>query len=210
MEIAIRNVPKFAGQVFVATDVSGSMHSAITGHRKGSTSAVRCVDVAALISACVLRKNENAEVIPFKEDVIKGLQLNPRDTVMTNAKLLSSLPPGGTNCSAPLKELNRRGAKGDLVIFVSDNESWVDVTKGRGTATMQEWTTFKQRNAQAKLVNIDLQPYSTTQAIETGRDDVMNIGGFSDAVFDVIDEFAKGNLGGTGEHWIKVIEAMRL
>ncbi len=38
-----------------------------------------------------------------------------------------------------------------------------------------------------KLVNIDLQPYQTVQACE--RADIMNIGGFSDAVFQVVSAF---------------------
>jgi len=66
----------------------------------------------------------------------------------------------------------------DLVIFVSDNESWVDAGRGRGTATMAEWNAFRQRNPKARLVCIDIQPYRTTQAKE--RDDILNIGGFSD------------------------------
>jgi 60 kDa SS-A/Ro ribonucleoprotein len=206
MEIATRNVPAIEGQMYVCPDVSGSMHSPITGVRAGATTAVRCVDVAALVAACFLRTNRSAEAIPFKEDVVSGLSLNPRDSVMTNATKMASIPAGGTNCSAPLAMLNRRKAIGELVVFVSDNESWVDAGRGRGTATMQEWAVFKSRNPRAKLVCIDLQPYATTQAAETGRDDVLNIGGFSDHVFDVIAEFAKGTLG-TG-HWVGVIDAM--
>ena len=64
-------------------------------------------------------------MLPFESKVV-DVTLNPRDSVMTNAKVLSSLPAGGTNCSAPLAELNRRKATGDLLIYVSDNESWVD------------------------------------------------------------------------------------
>lgn len=211
MEVATRNVPTFGGKVFVLPDVSGSMHSPVTGHRKGATTAVRCVDVAALVAACVLRNNRDAEVVPFKEDVIAGLRLNPRDSVMTNAKALASLPPGGTNCSAPLRYLNAQKARGDLVIFVSDNESWVDAHEGgRGTATMAEWKVFKARNPAAKLVCIDIQPYQTTQADDVGRPDVMNVGGFGDAVFDVVASFAKGELTSGGEHWVKVIENVSL
>ncbi len=57
MEIAIENVPSFGLSVAVCPDVSGSMRSSITGYRRGATSAVRCVDVAALITAAVVRKN---------------------------------------------------------------------------------------------------------------------------------------------------------
>ena len=35
-----------------------------------------------------------------------------------------------------------------------------------------------------KLVCIDIQPYGSTQAAE--RADILNIGGFSDAVFNVV------------------------
>jgi len=125
---------------------------------------------------------------------------------MTNASRLASVGGGGTNCSAPLELLNRRKAKGDFVIFVSDYESWVDAGGGRGTATMREWTAFKQRNSNARLACIDVQPYRTVQAIE--REDILNVGGFSDQVFDVISEFARGEL--NADHWIGVIESVAL
>jgi 60 kDa SS-A/Ro ribonucleoprotein len=206
MEIAIANVPEFAGKVFVFPDVSGSMQSAVTGHRKGATSAVRCVDIAALVAATVVRKNPMAEVIPFESNVVE-VRFNPRDGVMTNARKLANLPAGGTNCSAPLEFLNKREAKGDLVIYVSDNESWVDAPHygrfgGSATQTMKEWSKFKNRNPKARMVCIDIQPYGTVQAKE--RVDILNIGGFSDQVFDVIAEFARGELG--ADHWIGVIE----
>jgi 60 kDa SS-A/Ro ribonucleoprotein len=205
MEIAIVNVPVIEGRVFVCPDVSGSMLSPVTGHRAGATTSVCCIDVAALVAAAVLRKNPHAEVLPFECDVVK-VDLNSRDSVMTNAAKLASIGGGGTNCSAPLAMLNRRDAKGDLVIFVSDYESWVDAGGGRGTEMMREWNAFKQRNPEARLVCIDVQPYRTVQAIE--REDILNVGGFSDQVFDVISEFARGEL--NANHWIGVIDSVTL
>src|SRR5678815_1394401 len=123
MEIAIANVPAIEGRVYVCPDVSGSMSSAVTGYRPGATSAVRCIDVAALVAAAMVRKNPSAEVLPFEDRVVK-VALNPRDSVMTNAQKLAAVGGGGTNCSAPLTKLNARRAAGDLVIFVSDNQSW--------------------------------------------------------------------------------------
>ncbi len=206
MEIATENVPEIKGKVYVFPDVSGSMHSSVTGFRPGATSAVRCIDAAALVAAAILRKNPSAEVIPFESNIVE-VALNPRDSIMTNAQKLASLPCGGTNCSAPLSELNRHKSKGDVLIYVSDNESWIDTPVhgrfgGSATETMKQWSEFKTRNAQAKLVCIDIQPYAHTQAKE--RTDILNIGGFSDQVFTLISEFAKGNL--TAEHWVSVIE----
>jgi 60 kDa SS-A/Ro ribonucleoprotein len=210
MELALKNVPRVAGKVYVLPDVSGSMHSPVTGHRPGATSVVRCIDVAALVAAAVLRQNPEAEVLPF-ESVTLTVRLNPRDSVMTNAQKLASLPAGGTNCSAPLRTLNERRAKGDLIVYVSDNESWVDTPRhgvfgGSATATMTEWSTFKARNPQARMVCIDLQPYGTTQAVE--RHDIVNVGGFSDQVFELLADVAAGR--SARDHWVQQIQKMRL
>ena len=153
MESAITNVPAIDGQVYVCPDVSGSMRSPVTGVRVGATTAMRCVDVAALVSAAVLRRNPTAEVLPFEQDVV-SLRLSARDSVMTNAERLASVGGGGTCVSAPLALLNARKAAGDLVIVVSDNESWVDGSGARGTATMREWNAFRARNPRARLVLI--------------------------------------------------------
>jgi 60 kDa SS-A/Ro ribonucleoprotein len=206
MELATANVPALPGKVWILPDISGSMRSAVTGYRKGATSAVRCIDVAALVAASVLRKNSGAGVLPFSDNAVE-VDLNPRDSVMTNAQKLASLPSGGTNCSAPLRWLNDRKAKGDVVIFVSDNESWMDSRSlGRATETMTQWQAFRRRNPGAKLVCLDLQPNASTQACE--REDILNVGGFSDSVFEVIRHFALGKL--SGEHWIGVINAVGL
>ena len=205
MEIAIRNVPALTGKIYVCPDVSGSMSAPVTGYRKGATSAVRCIDVAALVAAAMVRKNGSAEVLPFEQNVM-NVTLNPRDSIMTNVAKLAAIGGGGTNCSAPLALLNARKAAGDLVIFISDNESWVDTGQARGTAAMTEWQRFKSRNANAKLVCIDVQPYGTTQAKE--RADILNVGGFSDAVFDVIAQFQTASL--QQDHWIGEIEAVTL
>lgn len=161
--------------------------------------------VAALVAAAVLRKNPAARVMPFEQAVVK-LQLNARDSVMTNAQALAAIGGGGTNCSAPLALLNKEHAKVDLVILVSDNESWVDATRRGATQTMREWEVLKQRCPQAHLVCIDIQPYGTTQAAE--RRDIMNVGGFSDAVFTMMATFADGKTG--SEHWVGEIEKVSL
>lgn len=94
----------------------------------------------------------------------------------------------------------------DVVIMVSDNESWVDGGRHRATATMHEWARIKRHNPDARLVCIDLQPYGTTQANE--QPDILNVGGFGDAVFDVIAQFAAGGFG--AGHWVEAVESVRI
>ncbi len=209
MEIATHNVPEVPGKVYIFPDVSGSMWSPVTGYRKGSTTKVRCIDVAALVSATVLRRNPHATVIPFEQDVVP-VTLNPRDSIMTNAEKLSSIGGGGTNMSASLAALNKQKAKGDLVVYVSDNESWIDTGTGwrasRSTETMRQWEIFKKKSPKAKMVCIDLQPYGNTQAPD--RQDILNVGGFSDQVFQLLGAFATGDM--SPGHWVDVIDAIEL
>lgn len=210
MEIAIRNVPQINGQVYVFPDISGSMQSPVTGHRTGSTTATKCIDVAALVAAAIMRSNPDTEVVPFS-DRVTPCKLNPRDSVMTNAEKLMKLPSGGTNCSLPLKHLNDTKAKGDLIVYVSDNESWIDSNRhayyaGQATETMKQWMAFKQRNPQAKMICIDIQPNGTTQAKESA--DIINVGGFSDHVFQLIADVANGSF--SQDHWVKEISQMRI
>jgi len=102
--------------------------------------------------------------------------------------------------------MNKQRVKADLVIFISDNESWMNNKRSGATATMREWEQFKVRNPNAKLVCVDIQPSATTQAME--REDILNVGGFSDDVFRIIEAFANGKLG--GKHWLETIDAITL
>ena len=101
---------------------------------------------------------------------------------------------------------NQVVSEADLVIYVSDNQSWVDARSAGSTETMRQWGAFKERNPKAKLVCIDVQPFANTQAKE--REDVLNVGGFSDEVFEVVNAFADGTL--HGGHWVERIEKIEV
>jgi 60 kDa SS-A/Ro ribonucleoprotein len=175
------------------------MRHALTGSRKGSTTTVRCVDVGALVAATILRRNPDAIVMPFEQDVVDNVMVEPRDTIMSNARRLGAVGGGATACSAPLRRMLERGMSADLLIYVSDNESWFDglaSTAARRTQTQEAWQQYKRRHPQAKLVCIDLTPNATVQV--RSAPDVLNVGGFSDHVFDLVGRFHRGDLAGDG------------
>ncbi|MBU2710015.1 TROVE domain-containing protein [Zooshikella harenae] len=207
MEIALENVPVITGKVYVLPDTSGSMTQSVTGYRPGSSSKVRCIDVAALVAAAILAKNPEAEVIPFATDIHK-VKLNPRDSVLTNATRLAQLGGGGTNCAAPLIAMKKKHVNADTVVYISDNESWIDTTSryaySSGTAVMQQWELLKRRSPNAKMVCIDVVPNSYSQAVE--RADILNVGGFSDNVFNVLNSFIKGE----PNSWLNEINQVEL
>lgn len=212
LDLSINNVPEYDGRVAVCLDVSGSMNSPVTGNRGTATTSVSCRDVSAMMAAAILRKNRSGVLIPFSDSVVtSGLNvINPRDSVWTNSEKLSRLPSGGTNCSAALAYINQKDINPDLVIYLSDNESWVDSGRpstpwnsGHGTATMEEFTKLRKKNKNAKMVCIDLAANSTSQA--PSRSDILNVGGFSDSVFNVVESWLKGN-----ENFVGTIEQIDL
>jgi 60 kDa SS-A/Ro ribonucleoprotein len=217
METAVENVPKIDGRIAVFPDISGSMYDPVTGQRGTATTKVKCVDVAGLISSVFLRHNPDAIVIPFGTQAHTGVRLNPRDSIMTNARILADMNGGGTNCSAAMEALIHQREKVDMVVYVSDNESWMD-SNGEScgyaaryydieTRLMKMWEHYKAKfNRNAKLVCMDLAPNTHAQAIE--RDDILNVGGFGDACFDVINMFYNNEL--SPDHWVGEIEKVKL
>jgi 60 kDa SS-A/Ro ribonucleoprotein len=126
-EIACGNVPELPGPVVIGVDVSGSMRSAATGNRgRGATSKMRCVDVAALFAAAILRRNPESVVIPF-DDRTHDVRLDPGDTILSLAERLAKYGGGGTNSSLPLAKVNHsmRDRQFAGCVLVSDMESWI-------------------------------------------------------------------------------------
>jgi 60 kDa SS-A/Ro ribonucleoprotein len=217
-EIACGNVPELPGPVVIGLDTSGSMSSAVTGNRgprngtQCATSKMRCIDVAALFAAAILRRNPDSVVIPFDTSAYDA-KMDPNDSILSIAERLAKYGGGGTDCSLPLVAANQKHAKRKFagIVLVSDNESWVGTGRHGSTGVMTAWEAFVAhqrklagKEANPKLVCIDLQPYQTVQACE--RADIMNIGGFSDSVFNVISAFLSDN----NQRFVAEVEAIEL
>ena len=195
-EIACGNIPELPGPVVIGLDTSGSMQSSVTGWRgRGASSKVRCVDVAALFASAMLRKNPDSIVIPF-DTCAYDAKVDPEDTILSLSERLAKYGGGGTDCSIPLKVANKKYAKQSFagVVLVSDCESWVGTGRYGSTGVMTEWNRFVKNQkklgkneTEPKLICIDIQPYGSTQAPD--RKNILNIGGFSDAVFNVVSAF---------------------
>lgn len=189
LDASAYNVPTIDGGVAICCDVSGSMTSPITGNRPGSTSVVQCKDVAALIAACFVKHNVGTQVIAWDHRALDVTnRINPRDSIITICNSLKC-PGGATDSGVALKLLNQQKSKHQLVFYISDNESWYGHKSswGNSTGMAQEWEIYKKRNPEACLICLDIQPYSTVQ-VPDGKN-VLNIGGMSNDVFDIVNRF---------------------
>jgi 60 kDa SS-A/Ro ribonucleoprotein len=204
LERSLAHVPALPGQVHICVDISGSMQAPLS--QRGRTT---CLDVAAMFAAALLRKNPEATLLLFDTQA-KPLELNVRQQVGLLAEQIGAVLGGGTDCSAPLRWLNQAQQGGDLVVLISDQESWVDMNAPTSWASqtplVRQWQRFRERSPRARLVCLDLQPYRSVQAPPSW--DILHVGGFSDEVFAVIGRFLQGRLG--PEAWLEQIEAIDL
>ena len=154
--------------------------------------------------------------MPYDTRAFKA-RIDPADSILSVAERLAQFGGGGTDCSVPIREANTRLRKRRFagVVLISDYESWVyrdrPYASGHGGATgvMTEWQKFVKNQKRLgvtapKLVCIDLQPYDSTQAPD--RSDILNVGGFNDAVFNVVAAFLTEDTG----RFVAEVEAIEL
>jgi 60 kDa SS-A/Ro ribonucleoprotein len=206
LESSLDALPELPGKVVVCIDVSGSMSSPLTGARGGGTTKVSCVDVAALYACAVACRNPGAVVLPFDGECHQ-FELDPREGVFAASRRLASIGGGGTDCSVPLELLLKAGERVDTIVFLSDNESWMDASlSARGAVAEFQFRRLKGRWPDLRMVCIDLQPYGSVQFPE--RPEVLNLGGFSDDVFQLVADYAAGRM--CTDHWVGEIEVIEL
>jgi 60 kDa SS-A/Ro ribonucleoprotein len=196
MEISVDNVPEIAGNTVVCVDTSGSMECPVTA--TGQSKARYC-DVAGLFASAILRKNSNTTIIKFDTDAWL-VNLNPSDSVIANTRIIGQAL-GGTNVEAALNLIIAKKIPVDTVIIISDNESWLH------ERVMTKWKQIEQQNKgkETKCICINIQPVSSSVLQE--RKNIVNIAGFSDAVFQVVAKIAER---GADNAFVKAIEDVEI
>jgi 60 kDa SS-A/Ro ribonucleoprotein len=206
IEHSTKNIPTLNNEeCLILLDISGSMNSPITGNRGSVTTKTTNMDAASVLTASLLRKNPNSQIITFN-DHAETRFINTCDSIMTIANTLSKLCAGGTSTSSSLHLMNTLAMKYKNIIMISDNQSWMDSNDCRHTNSLYEWNKYTKRVKDAKMVCLNITPYSNTQIPD--RDNVLNIGGFSDQFFTIIDEFFRYGKG--RDRWVKLIEKIDL
>ena len=214
-EIACGNVPELPGPVVIGLDVSGSMSSPVTGNRgRGATSKMRCVDVAALFAAAILRRNPDSVVIPFDTAAYEA-KVDPSDSILSLAERLAKYGGGGTDCSLPLAAANTRYAKRRFAgcVLVSDNESWVGTGRQRLDGRDDRVADVRRATRSGCTARaLQARSWSASTCSRTrprrprSASDILNVGGFSDAVFSVVAAFLADDAG----RFVAEVEAVEL
>lgn len=207
LEASVASVPVLRSSVSVGLDVSGSMGQGVTGGY--SRNPVTCSEAGGLLAGSIAKTNAAQTSLYLFDTECREATYNPLDSLISITEGITRLG-GGTDCSTFLSLLNKQQKQDEVVILVSDNESWHAQRGERrhyneGTAFLTEWKKYKRRVPNALLVCIDIVPGTTAQAVGP---DVLLVGGFSDSVFNVISRFveARGDHTFWAEHIKKEIQ----
>ncbi len=196
-------IPTLHGKVHVFVDVSRSLHSEYAP-------SVRFLDLAAEIISTLKQANPSVECAAFAQNVIP-LRIETETSTSEIATMLTAFDGKETSCHAALRYVNEHALSPDMVILLSDNESWRTLNAPTNIAFMREWEQFRHRKPDARLLCYDLQPdtfpvqHSTPQ---TERADILRLGGYSPDIFQTIAQFSHGAF--TPEHWQNALQSLRI
>ena len=119
---------------------------------------------------------------------------------------------GGTNVACGIQWAIGQGKNWKNILIISDNESWFDgMSAGYShgyfahgaTATASAWASYKRGVPGAKLVCWNIQPGTSTQAKNDKT--VLNVGGFTESVYDLVDVWFSGK---TEDDWRRLIKTI--
>jgi 60 kDa SS-A/Ro ribonucleoprotein len=209
LDLAVANLSPIPGSVLVCPDVSGSMRAPF-GADENTAPALRALDVAALASVAIARRNWRSAFAPFANGFV---ELPPRASTSKPGSVrgavdrVLSTPPRVSAQFTPLRWLTQLGTVPDVVILFSDDPSWGEPTNAgdgpsyakRAPGLAEQWRFLRAYHPTAKLVLVSFRPSmgagrtprgAPRSLLDSGN--VLEIRGFSDEAFDVIARFASG------------------
>jgi len=178
-------------KVLIASDVSGSMCSAVS-----PKSSVQMYDIGLVLSMLLQSKCKYVTTGIFG-DTFKTKTM-PKDSILQNVIDLQRIEGEvgySTNGYKVLQYLIEKEQVVDKVMIFTDCQMW-NSESGYGYYTNdsripQMWNKYKQIAPEAKLYLFDLQGYGNTP-LDVKQKDVYLIAGWSEKVFDVLENIDKG------------------
>ena len=187
MELSVANIPHLKGRTLVSADVSGSMQSPISERSK-----VQRIEVACIMTAMAGGFSDMGLSSVFGTDFVPVPVIGH---IIADAQRFMSTSTNGmsTNGYKVFEYLEVKRIPVDRVMIFTDCQLWDSTGRtywGSGDQSLyQHYLTYKRSvNPNVKLYLFDLAGYGTVQ-IPDNEPNVVNIGGWSDRVFEFIKFF---------------------
>lgn len=175
IELSAENVPDVFDNSLTVVDTSGSMSRSPIS-KKGELSPM---EVGSLFGAIMAERSSDVGAFASRFEM---LNLDPRDTIMTNMENISQAGPGGGTRGHRVPErLVQEEKKYDKVIIFTDLQMW-------GGNFEKCWNEYRERvTPESSLYLIDLASYGDLVTPE-GEKEVYNISGWSSNVLTFIEK----------------------
>lgn len=193
IESSVSNVPNF-GNVALLVDHSGSMF-----HRISEKSNITLTDIADVFSASVFKRADNAVIINYGSyaEVVKGIDKSDRLFSIIDK---SKGDLGGTNLPEALKLAENYLKDIDLIYILTDEQSWMNFYDNYKTYYASDlFGKMFAKKPSLKVINHNLCNYGTSELPEDPR--ILNLGGWSDNVFNVVNSWKNSDLSEFVEKW---------
>jgi len=191
IKISTENINGFGldTAVLIACDVSGSMQQTISPR-----STVQYYDIGLMLGM-LLQSKCKAVISGMFGDIWKVIQL-PRNNILANADQLHRREGEvgySTNGWKILDWLIETKTKIDKIMIFTDCQMWDSTDWHSDNSGMSKlWNSYKQIYPEAKIYLFDLAGYGNTP-LDIRQNDVFLIAGWSDKIFDVLNNIEKGN-----------------
>lgn len=226
LDYSVSNLPFTDRDVLSVLDVSGSMSSETAGisraqsynaKGKAPVDPITCSDVGSIFAAATYKaaaEGAHADIMTFDTDAQWETGLRSSMSVYDISRRINR-GGGGTSLHVPINEALTSGKKYDVMVFITDSESWADEMNGSGRYgwTRQQGQTGSQAaldayrknvNADARVFFVQLVP-TTTQMTAPDQPNTWYIAGWSN---DVLNYIALNAEAGTSQ--LEAINAIEL
>ncbi|RMG67919.1 MAG: TROVE domain-containing protein [Bacteroidetes bacterium] len=185
MAASAANIQGFSPEtrVMIATDVSGSMATALSAR-----SRVQYMDVGLVLSV-LLRQVCEQVVTGVFGTTYETVQMAPRGILASVEKLRRINVGYATNGYLVLEHLIQRKLVMDKVMIFTDMQLWNSHQGQESLAKL--WPVYKQLAPAAKLYVFDLAGYGQAP-IDIRQGDVHLLAGWSDKIFDLLAQIERG------------------
>lgn len=186
IELSFKTVPNFEGKrILVAQDYSGSMDSNTISikHGDGKNAVeipIRVSEYASMFAVAMMKSNNNVDYCRFDDDAYFA-KVNTADSFMTLVKNLSHVS-GCTNMNSVFTLINAKRKAYDIILFITDNESY-----GHAQSLQQSLINYRRTTSKTQtiLVTWDLaakqtNPFNDKKAVY--------LSGYSAKVFEALGQ----------------------
>lgn len=181
LDLTLDIVPQFDGPTLVAVDTSGSMGSSISAR-----SSIRCVEAGMLFAACLAKKNRESDIAVYADraEIARfGTRNQPVSTIMDSLVSRIGQVGHGTNFASVTPLLHQGQYR--RVFFMSDMQGWYGDIQG-----LNRWLNVNRTHCYLWNLHGD-----GTSQIDSENPRLVQLGGFSDRVFESVPLHEQGTGG---------------